>query len=184
MSNPNSVKFKKIEDRKYAISFLLENNGIDNSTINDFFLIELLYKVNHDNFIDGTIQYNDTNGVMYVLIKPICKELGFNNRYIYLSLEKQKQDNKTYIQCTPIDVSTLHLIDEKYHHYLKDPSILSTSLSKMNITIHKTNKHQMVVDLVFSLEPSFYIFPLFETILKMFLKKIFKNLQMYYLMIT
>jgi hypothetical protein len=180
----NSIIFEKLEDRKYMVSFTLENENIDSSTVNEFSLLELLYNSNNEQFIDKCIQYNENNGIIYILIKPICKEFGFNSRYLYFSLEKKIQDDKKVeLQFNPIHVSNLDYLDQKYHHYLKDDSIIPTSIIHLNATFEKINNHQMLVEFTYNLDPAFYIFPLFESILKIVLKKIFKNLQICYKLI-
>ena len=180
----NSIIFDKLGDRKYKVSFPLENEKLDNSTVNEFYLMDMLYNSNKEQFIDKCIQYNETNGVIYILVKPICKEFGFNSRYLYFSLEKKIQDNNNVeLQFYPIDVSNLDYLDQKYHHYLKDSSIVPTSIKSLHATFEKINKHQMLVEFTYNIDPSFFIFPLFESILKIVLKKMFKNVQTYYKLI-
>jgi len=181
MFNSKKIKFTKLIDKTYKLSFLLENPGLNNSRLDEFALIELLFNVNKEYFSDGILKYNETEGYIYLLIKPVCKELGFSQRFMYLSLHKEQTNkNEIIIKCIPISKTNQSIIDPRLVHYLKDESILDTFTTEVNISLHKINDYQINVDIVFSLDKSFIIFPLFESMIRMFLTKTFGNLQRCY----
>ena len=187
MFNSKKIKFTKIHDKTYKLSFLLENPSLNNSCLDEFALIELLFNVNKEYFSDGILKYNETEGYIYLLIKPVCKELGFSQRFMYLSLNKEKlpsqaqpNKNETLIKCAPISKDHPSDIDARVLHYLTDTSILDTFITEANIYLHKQNDYQINIEIVFSLDKSFIIFPLFESFIRMFLTKIFGNLQQCY----
>ena len=181
MFNSKKIKFTKLPDKTYKFSFLLENPGLNNNCLDEFALIELLYNVNKDYFSDGILKYNDTDGYMYLLIKPVCKELGFSQRFMYLSFNKEQTNkNDIFIKCIPISKDDTSIIEPRLVPYLKDESILNIFITEANIYLHKINDYQINIDIVFSLDQSFIIFPLFESFIRMFLTKTFGNLQRCY----
>jgi len=183
MFNSKKIKLTKLLDKTYKLSFLLENPFLNNSRLDEFALIELLFNVNKDYFSDGILKYNETDGYIYLLIKPVCKELGFSQRFMYLSLHKEQSQtnkNEVIIKCIPISKTNQSIIDLRLVHYLKDESILDTFIKEVNISLHKINDYQINVEIIFSLDKSFIIFPLFESIIRMFLTKTFGNLQTCY----
>ena len=183
MFNSKKIKLTKLLDKTYKLSFLLENPFLNNSRLDEFALIELLFNVNKDYFSDGILKYNETDGYIYLLIKPVCKELGFSQRFMYLSLHKEQSQtnkNEVIIKCIPISKTNQSIIDLRLVHYLKDESILDTFTTEVNISLHKINDYQINVEIIFSLDKSFIIFPLFESIIRMFLTKTFGNLQRCY----
>jgi hypothetical protein len=183
MFNSKKIKLTKLLDKTYKLSFLLENPALNNNCLDEFALIELLYNVNKDYFVDGILKYNKTDGYVYLLIKPVCKELGFSQRFMYLSFNKsQSQTNKDeiLIKCTPISKSNQSMIDPRLVHYLKDESILDTCISEATIYVNKINDNKINIEIIFSLDNSFIIFPLFESFIRIFLTKTFGNLQKCY----
>jgi len=177
----SKIGIKKIKDKCYEIKFDLINNKIDSNLIDDFSLITMLFNLNKDHFIDGTIQTlnNDINQrLIMVLVKPICKEFGINQRYIFLDLSRSITNKVSYITGSPgKEITKLPLV---YQNLIDSPSVVPTPLANINFTIDKTQTSSIKINIVFTLDDTFYSFPMFDTIIKSFLKNIFKKLQQAY----
>ena len=179
MNNMNKIKITKVENRTFKIDFYLINYEISNEHFKSQKLIEYLYLFNSNYFQDGSIKsITDNNYSIYLLIKPICKELGlFNNRFIYLLLKNNFIGNKINVFGINIPVEDKSKINTDYIKHLEDKTILATPLSGLDFEIEKINNNIMKIVINFELESNFYMFPMFETIIKGFLKNIFKNFQ-------
>lgn len=180
MDNLNKIKVTKIDKKKFKIDFCLFNHLISNINFSSNELMKYLYLFNSSYFEDGCLNKISKDYIsIFLLIKPICKELGLSKRYIYFLLKDNinKDNNKISTTGIPIPVSDQTKINSDYIKYLEDTNILSTSLNKIQFEIEKKNNYFMNVQIIFELEPSFYMFPMMETIIKEIIKKIFKNFQ-------
>ena len=178
MNNLNKIKVDKIDKKKFKINFCLLNSTISNLNFSSRDLMKYLYLFNSTYFEDGNLNVlSDQHFSIFLLIKPICKELGLNKRKLYFLLKDVSNNSKNSAIGIPISVSDHTKINANYKKYLEDPNILPTALSKIEFEIEKKNNHFMNIQICFELEPSFYMFPMLETIIKEIIKKIFKNFQ-------
>ena len=180
----SKIGIKKIKDKCYEIKFDLINNKIDSNLIDDFSLITMLFNLNKDHFIDGTIQTlnNDINQrLIMVLVKPICKEFGFNQRYLFLELVRKENGPISTIMGTPC--FTQSLLPVNYQNLINSHNVVPTPLSNLTFSIDKTNSNNIGVLINFILDDTFYSFPMFDSLIKTFLKSIFKKLQHAYSLI-
>lgn len=177
----NKISVKKITDKNYKVNFNLYNNVIDNKLCDEFNLICMLFNLNKEHFIEGsinTLNNDENNKYIFVLVKPICKEFGFSQRYIYLNLNRINNDLESNILGLPLtDANFLPL---QYQSYLNNSSIVKTPIEKLEFKINRSKINTMELEINFVLDSTFYSFPMFETIIKSFLKKIFRNLQQAY----
>ncbi len=181
----SKINIKKVNDKQYQIQFNLINPSIDNKMIDDFSLITMLFNLNKDHFIDGMIQSIDSNDnnnkIIMVLVKPICKEFGFNQRYLYLDLVRKENGPISTIIGTPC--FTQSLLPVNYQNLINSPNVVPTPLSNLTFSIDKTNSNNIGVLINFTLDDTFYSFPMFDSLIKTFLKSIFKKLQHAYSLI-
>ena len=178
MNNLNKIKVDKIDKKKFKINFCLLNSTISNLNFSSRDLMKYLYLFNSTYFEDGSLNVlSDQHFSIFLLIKPICKELGLNKRKLYFLLKDVSNNSKNSAIGIPISVSDHTKINPDYKKYLEDPNILPTAMSKIEFEIEKKNNHYMNIQISFELEQSFYMFPMLETIIKEIIKKIFKNFQ-------
>jgi len=178
------INIKKINEKHYRIQLNLINQSIDNKMIDDFSLITMLFNLNKDHFVDGMIQtiHNDSNNkVIMILVKPICKEFGFNQRYLFLELVRTENGQIYSIKGKPC--STQSILPITYQNLINSPNIINTPLSNITFSIDKTISSKIDICIDFELDNTFYSFPMFDTLIKTFLKSIFKKLQHAYSLI-
>jgi len=87
--------FTKNSKNNYSLNFHMENKSIVLSKIIDFSLIKLIYDLNGDIYEKVNLQKLDDNRVvMCMLMKHLFEDLGLPQRFSYVHMIKQFEDNK------------------------------------------------------------------------------------------
>jgi len=87
--------FSKNSKNNYSLTFEMENKSIIISKIIDFSLVKLIYDLNGDIYEKVELQkINDTEAVMNLLMKHLFEEIGLPQRFSYVHVIKQVQENK------------------------------------------------------------------------------------------
>jgi len=87
--------FVKHKKNNYSLSFEMKNNNIILANIIDFTLVKLIYDLNGDIYekIDFD-KINDNEAVMTMLVKHLFEELGLPQRFSYVHMTKNIEQNK------------------------------------------------------------------------------------------
>ena len=159
----------RIKRNHYKIDMTLENHQLLMEKILNFNLVKLIFEINKSNFDVSHLEENE-NGKeadMYLLIKPLFKDLGFFQRYISLHLT-QYEDNGS-IQFSGV------AFPEYGETHNKCKNAIATPIKEMHISSFLYNPHKMTLNVQFILEDTFEMSSLFENIFITLLKK--HNLQ-------
>ena len=82
--------FKKNNVNNYSLSFQIENKSINLPKIVDFNLVKLIYDLNKDVYENVNLKIiNENEAILNVLMKPLFKDLGIQQRFTYLHMKKQ-----------------------------------------------------------------------------------------------
>ena len=85
----DGMTFTKIAEKKYNMTFSMENKNIILANIVDFSLIKLIYDLNAD--IYERVELNkisDSEATVLLLMKPLFEDLGVPQKYSYLNIQK------------------------------------------------------------------------------------------------
>ncbi len=87
--------FSKNCKNNYNLTFQMENNSVILSKIIDFSLIKLIYDLNGDIYerVDLKI-INDKQATMNMLMKHLFEDLGLPQRFSYVNIIKEIEENK------------------------------------------------------------------------------------------
>jgi hypothetical protein len=81
--------FTKIDDKKYCLTFSMENKNILIANIIDFNLFKLIYELNSDIYERVDLQkLNENQAVVTLLIRHLFEDLGLPQKYSYLHMTK------------------------------------------------------------------------------------------------
>lgn len=159
----------RIKTNHYKIDMTVENQQLFMEKILNFNLIKLIFEINKSNFDDCRLEENENGkeGDLYLLVKPLFKDLGFVQRYISLHLT-QYEDNGT-IQFSGV------AFPEYGETHNKCKNAIATPIKEMHISTFLYNPHKMTLSIQIILEDTFEMSTLFEKIFIVLLKK--NNLQ-------
>jgi hypothetical protein len=91
----DGFKFSKVKKNHYKLTFSMENNNIILSKIIDFNLIRLIYDLNPDVYEKVNVEkLNDDEIIVTLLMKPFFEDLGLPQRFSFLHMKKNNEDNK------------------------------------------------------------------------------------------
>lgn len=86
----------------YQIDFTVENKNIYVSNILNFNLIKLIYEVNKNMFeVIQLDMINENEAKLYLLMKPIMKELGVLQRFTALNISMYTDNKYVYFKGVP-----------------------------------------------------------------------------------
>lgn len=81
--------FTKTDDKKYCLTFSMENKNILIANIIDFNLFKLIYDLNGDIYERVDLQkLNENQAVVTLLIRHLFEDLGLPQKYSYLHMTK------------------------------------------------------------------------------------------------
>lgn len=81
--------FTKIDDKKYCLTFSMENKNILIANIIDFNLFKLIYELNGDIYERVDLQkLNENQALVTLLIRHLFEDLGLPQKYSYLHMTK------------------------------------------------------------------------------------------------
>jgi hypothetical protein len=161
----------RIIKNKYQLDCIIENTNIYLDKIINFQFIKLMYEANKNYF--EVIQLdivNDNEAYLYLLVKPILKELGIVQRYISLKLTKYVDTaiNKIYFKGVSFPEYGKKINECK--------NAVLSPIYEINIVCTIIHSHKIQIQQTFLFEDKFVSPPLFETIFAKMLKDIFKQI--------
>lgn len=86
--------FTKNKNNNYSLSFTIQNNNIILSKIIDFNLVKLIYDLNNDIYEKINVNIlNDNEAIVNLLTKNLFEDLGFPQKFSYISIKKIQEEN-------------------------------------------------------------------------------------------
>ena len=90
----DNMKFTKITDKKYCMTFSMENHNIILANAIDINLIKLIYDLNPDVYESVLLEkINDDESVVTLLLRNFFEDLGLPQKYSYLRVKKTFSNN-------------------------------------------------------------------------------------------
>jgi hypothetical protein len=85
----DNMKFTKITDKKYCMTFSIENQNIILANVIDVNLIKLIYDLNPDVYESVLLEkINEDESIVTLLLKHFFEDLGLPQKYSYLHIKK------------------------------------------------------------------------------------------------
>jgi hypothetical protein len=166
IKNPNFVLTRNKKNH-YQIDFTVENKNIYVSNILNFSFIKLIYEVNKNMFeIVQLDMINENEAKLYLLMKPIMKDLGVFQRFSTLKITMYSNAKSVYFKGIPCpEYISLNKCKNAILAPIKEFTIMCNILTPHKFTITKT--------LVFDSDFTMILF--FENIFGTLIKNIFQQ---------
>jgi hypothetical protein len=85
----DNMKFTKVTDKKYCMTFSIENKNIILANVIDVNLIKLIYDLNPDVYESVLLEkISDEESIVTLLLKHFFEDLGLPQKYSYLHITK------------------------------------------------------------------------------------------------
>jgi hypothetical protein len=133
----NGIKFIKLSENKFNLTFDMNNNNIILPSIINFDLIQLIYKLNPNIFENVSVDNNsETNVTINILLKDVFSDLGLPHYFLALNVTKVVIDaNKILFNCSSFD--------NKLDIY--DPDVELIPIQKFDIYFNIIQNHNINV---------------------------------------
>ena len=164
--------FKKINDYNYEINFNMTNSNIQINKMIDFGLMKLIYDLNSDIYIYSKIEKkNDNEAVVTLLLKHLFEDLGLPQRYSYIHMTKNVEENRVIFISRSIT-------DEKPIDIPSEAKLLDIEKLICICNIETPHKINFIFHIEFDNEK---VLPLFsiQKLIGVFLNKIFKSIKQF-----
>lgn len=166
--NKKKLELTKLNKNIYRLESFVENKNIYLEKIINFDLITLFYRVNINFFEVLEFEIiNDDEAILFVLMKPLLKELGIQPRYVNLKIIKKIENSKVFFNCVSCDNFIKNT--QKYDNAIRSP------LLSVDITCNLINPHLLNIVQTLTFDETYSSFTIMESVLCKFLKIIFKQ---------
>jgi hypothetical protein len=167
----HNFSLKKIIKNKYQLEYVMENNNIYLDKIINFDFIKLMYESNKNYFELVHMDIIDDNeAYIYMLVKPILKELGIVQRYVALRLTKYAEINSNKIFFKGIPCPEYGKKINNCNNAVLFP------IREIHICCNIVHSHKLHIQKTFSFEDSFSMPLFFEKIFGNILKEIYNQI--------
>jgi len=103
MQQNESFMFTKLSHNQYELAFSLENNNMYLPGIVNLEFVKVIYSLSSEIFSDVHLEkINDNEGILLILIKPLFKELGVRQRFMYFHVKRIQHGNTIVIESQTI----------------------------------------------------------------------------------
>jgi len=166
IKKPNFL-LTRTKKNHYQINFVVENKNIYVKNILNFNFIKLIYEVNKNYFELVNLDLVNTNEAnLYLLMKPIMKEIGLLQRFAALKITMTDQSNTVYFKGVPYpEYQSLNQCKNAILAPIKEFTIICNI-----ITPHKFTFTQ---NIIFDLD--FTIMSIFENIFGTLIKNMYQQ---------
>ena len=156
---------------EYSITYIIKNNNIVLSSILNFDLIELIYRLNPDIYEDVHLdKLNDNEATVVVIFKHLFEDLGLPQTYSYLHIVKTTENDKLIF-------TTQSICSER-------PS--RVPINAMRAPLHKVSTectiihpHEVHFKQYIFLNPKFNLPPFLEKIIVTIISKLFRRIKQF-----
>jgi hypothetical protein len=163
------VTFTKLSNNMFKLESFVENKNIFLEKLLNFDLIHLFYQVNIQYFqaVDFKL-INENEAILFILMKPLFQQLGYNPRYVNLKIIKNIKDNGSVC----FNASICNELSEKIREY---PSALQSPLLNVSITCDTINNHLLYISEILTFDENYFNYSIVEKLISPILKIIFKQ---------
>jgi hypothetical protein len=167
--NKKKVELTKLKKNIYKLESFVENKNIYLEKLINFELIHLFYKVNMNFFEIVEFEIlNENEAILFVLMKPLLKELGVQPRYVNLRITKKIEGSDVFFYC----VSCNEFI-KNTHQFNKNA--IKSPLLTVTISCKLMNPHSLYISETLTFDETYEGFTIMEKFLSQVLKVIFKQ---------
>jgi hypothetical protein len=163
--------FTQIKKNNYKIEFCMENKNIILSKIIDFNLIKLIYDLNTDIYETVELEIiNDNEAIATILMKNFFEELGLPQKFSYLHIKREIEDNKIIFRSQSI----------QSHRPINIPTDAELmGVENMISVCDIITPHKMHFSFNIIFDANLIIPPFVEKIMGIILHKIFKRVKQF-----
>jgi len=153
---------------QYQIDFVIENKYIHVKNMLNFNLLKFIYEVNKNYFEKVQLdEVNSHEAKLYLLMKPIMKELGILQRFASLHVKMSTdQSNNVYFKGTPC---------AQYDPIHECKYAIIAPIKEFTITCTLLSPHKFKFSQTLFFDMDFTMLPFFENIFGTLLKNIFQQ---------
>ena len=129
--------FAKLCHNQYGLTFSLENNKLYLPGIVNLDFVKVLYSLSPEIFSSVHLEkINDTEGILLILIKPLFKELGVVQRFMYFHVKHIQVGNTFFFESHTIR-------SERPVCVPADAELINVDTFTNEFTFHKTNRFRL-----------------------------------------
>lgn len=168
ITKPNFLLTRN-EKNNYQIEFMIENNNIYVQNMLGFQFIQLIYEVNKNYFEIIKLDIINTNEAhLYLLMKPVMKELGVLQRFAALKINMftDQHTNTIYFKGYPYP---------EYQHLNQCNNAIIAPIKEFTIACNVLTPHRFKFTKNIIFDDDFTIMPFFENIFGVIIKHIFQQ---------
>ena len=164
-----NIKCVKINKNTFKLESLVENNNLFLEKLLNFDIIQLFYTVNIQYFeaVDFKL-INENEAILFILMKPLFKQLGYENRYVNLKITKTIENEKNVL-------FTAFACEELSEKAKKNPSAVPSPLQRIDIVCNIVNPHLIHIQEILTFDDTYTNYTIFEKLVAPILKIIFKQ---------
>lgn len=168
ITKPNFLLTRN-EKNNYQVEFIIENKHIYVQNILGFQFIQLMYEVNKNMFETVQLDMIDENEAhLYLLMKPVMKELGVLQRFAALKLNMHavQHTNTIYFKGVPYP---------EYQHLNQCKNAIIAPIKEITIACNVLTPHKFKFTQNIMFDSHFTMMPFFENIFGTFIKNMFQQ---------
>jgi hypothetical protein len=167
----DNMKFTKIIDKKYSMTFSIENPNIILANVIDVNLIKLIYDLNPDVYESVLLEkISEDESIVTLVLKNFFEDLGLPQKYSYLHVTKTISNNTIIFNSQSIKSDRPPNIPEGAERVAMKENIGVCEI----ITPHKVNFSFTVI-----FEDNIVIPAFMEKMIGIILNKIFKRVKQF-----
>jgi hypothetical protein len=167
LKNKKKVIFTKLSKNTFKLESIVENKNIFLEKLLNFDLIHLFYKVNIQYFESVDFKLiNENEAILFILMKPLIKQLGTPARYVNLKITKKEEGDK----CVLFNARACNDFNNK-----TSTSAVPSPLLNIDIICNIINPHLLHIYEVLTFDETYASYSIFEQIVSPILKIIFKQ---------
>jgi hypothetical protein len=161
--------FAKLCHNQYGLTFSLENNKLYLPSIVNLDFVKVIYTLSPEIFSSVHLEkINDTEGILLILIKPLFKELGVCQRFMYFHVKHIQVGNTFFFESQTIRSKRPVCVPA-------DAELINVDTFTNEFTFHSQHKVDVVNKIILGNEV--VIPPFVDKVMKTLVVRIFKRVK-------
>lgn len=163
--------FTKLGHNHYGLAFSFENNKLYLLGIVNLDFVKVIYSLSPEIFSSVHLEKtNDNEGILLILIKPLFKELGVVQRFMYFNVKCNQEGNTIVFESQTIR-------SERPAGVPSDAELINVETFTNEFTFHSPHKVDVVNKII--LDDSVVVPPFVDKVMKSLVIKIFKRVKQF-----